>query len=82
MARPRLHIINTELPISNGVTLKANCGVEVRNVKAAFCWDEITVGEMISAWPQGACKQCCSLSDRQEKGRRFIYAIRSGDLDK
>jgi hypothetical protein len=67
MARPRLHILNTDNPIIHeGGNITVNCGVTLRNIKRAFSWDETEVGEMISTWPTGACKQCCKSSDRTE----------------
>lgn len=77
----KLHILNTDHPIHAGETIVANCGKEVRNVKQCFIWDETLVGEMITSWPIGTCRQCANLSDRQIKGRHFIYGLQSGTAE-
>jgi hypothetical protein len=79
MARPKIHILNTDSPIMrDGLDLTANCGIVLRKAKRAFTWDETVVGEMISTWPTSVCRQCANLSDKQNKGRHFIYGLKSG----
>jgi hypothetical protein len=79
MARPKIHILNTDSPIMrDGLDHPVNCGIVLRQAKRAFTWDEIEVGEMISVWPTGTCRQCANLSDRQNKGRKYVYGLVSG----
>jgi hypothetical protein len=82
MARPKLHILNTESPIlRDGLDITVNCKVELRNTSRAFMWDETVVGEMIGSWPLGTCMQCANISDKQAKGRHFIYGLKSGQAE-
>jgi hypothetical protein len=81
MAKPKLHALNTdERLLCDGKDVTVNCGVTLRKAKQAFAWDEIVIGEMVSQWPTGMCRQCANLSDRQRGGRHYVYAMVSDQV--
>jgi hypothetical protein len=81
MSRPKLHALNTdERILRDGLDVTANCGAVLRKAKRAFEWDEIVIGEMLGQWPSGMCRQCANLSDRQQGGRHYVYAMVSDQV--
>ena len=53
----KAHLIASPVPIVAGQTYKMPCGVEVRNARHAFLWDETEMG--IAILPtRGVCRAC------------------------
>ena len=81
---PRIHLLDTELPLMNYVGIPVRCGMVLRNAEPKFMFEEEMGGEIWGGYPRQTCTSCrqSNIERFSRSGKRYLYGLVEGQENK